>query len=130
MVAEGYKQTEVGVIPEDWLLKKVLSVVSSIQSGSSALSHKGSYPLYGSTGVIGNSQTCDYRGVSILVARVGANAGQIYTVDGEYGVSDNTIIIKCNESISQSFLELSLKKEKAKLTDLWFRATFDNRFFD
>jgi type I restriction enzyme, S subunit len=50
-----------------------------------------------------------YSGESILIARVGANAGYIYRVMGEYGVSDNTIILQVNKKCSISYLEYQLK---------------------
>ncbi|HAD78227.1 MAG TPA: hypothetical protein DCF99_00690, partial [Flavobacteriaceae bacterium] len=56
--------------------------------------------LFGSTGLIGFSESADYSGEKILIARVGANAGFLYKVNGKYGVTDNTLILDIlNENI-------------------------------
>ncbi|AFC26609.1 restriction endonuclease subunit S [Saprospira grandis] len=89
-----YKKTKLGLIPEDWELVKLGDVVNKISSGKTKTkSAEGKYPVYGSTGEIGKIGSSDYSGKRILVARVGANAGTLYQVDGSYGVSDNTLIV-------------------------------------
>lgn len=65
----GYKRTEVGVIPEDWEVKKLGDMPLTIASGKSkSKSETGTYPLYGSTGVIGWLCKFDYQGKKILAA--------------------------------------------------------------
>lgn len=75
----------------------------SICSGRDT-AHKGIYPLYGSTGIIGTTNKPSYNGTMLLVARVGANAGKLQIINEECGVSDNTLIIKPNGNISVSWL--------------------------
>lgn len=75
----------------------------SICSGGDT-AHKGIYPLYGSTGIIGTTNKPSYNGAMLLVARVGANAGKLQIINEECGVSDNTLIIKPNGNISVSWL--------------------------
>lgn len=100
----GYKQTEVGVIPEDWSIQCVADFTTMIASGRSETnSHSGDYPVHGSTGIIGRIKKADYSGIAVLVARVGANAGKLRTVSGDYGVSDNTIIIKTSDDLHHDF---------------------------
>lgn len=93
-VPEGYKQTEVGVVPESWAIAKLGERSSFIGSGKTNTKQSGNYPLYGSTGLIGSCPNPEYDGEAILVARVGANAGKLNFVNGKYGVSDNTIITR------------------------------------
>jgi len=96
-VKRGYKQTEVGVIPVDWEVVRVGEIATTVASGHSHVDFDfGGFPVYGSTGIIGRCGNSDYSGQAILIARVGANAGKITVVDGEYGVTDNTIIVKIN----------------------------------
>lgn len=64
----------------------------------------GKYPVYGSTGVIGFADTYKYTGEVLLAARVGANAGFIQRVNGEYDVSDNTLMIKPRSGVKIDFL--------------------------
>ncbi len=103
-VKPGYKQTEVGVIPELWNLNRVGDLTTSVASGKSSVgSPFGDFPVHGSTGVIGQCMRGEYSGPATLIARVGANAGRLTVVDGEYGVTDNTIIVRINESIDFNY---------------------------
>ena len=112
-VRPGYKQTEVGVIPEDWFLKRVGDFATTVASGKShADSLSGNYFVHGSTGVIGLSHKADYSGMAVLIARVGANAGKLTVVDGEYGVTDNTIIVRIDESVRQNYFWRQLEAKR------------------
>lgn len=42
----------------------------------------GSFPLFGSTGVVGKTDTIEFDGEIVLVARVGANAGRVNYFQG------------------------------------------------
>jgi type I restriction enzyme, S subunit len=62
-VKSGFKQTEVGVIPEDWRLQPIGDVATTVASGRSSVdSEFGDFPVYGSTGTIGQSVKGDYSG--------------------------------------------------------------------
>jgi restriction endonuclease S subunit len=85
--------------------KPLASVTLSISSGKTTRrDHNGRNPLYGSTGPIGRTNRSEFTGPSILVARVGANAGSVYSVDGSYGVTDNTLVIRPKSGQNVSFL--------------------------
>ena len=100
---KGYKQSELGEIPEDWEVRCLGNFAIYLGSGKTNTKSKGDFPLYGSTGLIGSSKNPEYDGEAILVARVGANAGRLNFVSGKYGVSDNTIIIKFNTNSDVHF---------------------------
>ena len=118
----GYKQTEVGMIPEDWILQQVGSFATTVASGRSHVNSQfGDYPVYGSTGVIGRSTHSDYSGKAVLIARVGANAGKLSAVDGEYGVTDNTIMVKIASSVHMDFFWRQL--EARRLNSMVFATT-------
>lgn len=111
-INKGFKLTEAGIIPTDWNLMEVCKISSSVSSGRSRQGSKfGDFPLYGSTGIIGYITKGEYSGDAILVARVGANAGQLNVVSGLYGVTDNTIIVKINSNIPLQYVwrQLELK---------------------
>lgn len=93
----GYKQTEVGLIPFDWNIVSLGDCLIHIGSGKTNTKSHGEYPLYGSTGLIGSCEKAEYSGEALLVARVGANAGRLNFVSGEYGVSDNTILVRIKQ---------------------------------
>lgn len=74
-------------------------IVKSISSGrNKSRIDGGLFPVYGSTGQIGTTDEASYFGDALLVARVGANAGRVNAVSGEYDVSDNTLIVTPTET--------------------------------
>ena len=89
---------------EDWEEKRLGEVCKSIKSGKSKSSEKGTFPLYGSTGIIGKCEYFSHYGFYILIARVGANAGTINVIDDKFGVSDNTLVLVCNEDTDIKFI--------------------------
>ena len=90
-----FKQTEVGLIPNDWDVKFLGNLCKNISSGKNKYRiDSGRYAVYGSTGIIGHSDKYYYDGEAILIARVGANAGFLNKAIGKYDVSDNTLIIE------------------------------------
>jgi type I restriction enzyme S subunit len=69
----------------------------SIASGRNKVRGElGDYPVYGSVGLLGYTDQPAYSRASLLVARVGAYAGLCNAVDGDYDVSDNTLVIRPN----------------------------------
>lgn len=95
--AEG-KTTPILRFPEfqnerEWKKTILESLCNSIASGKNKNNPDGNYNLYGSTGIIGKTDTGDYNGTYILVARVGTHAGFLTKVDGKFGVTDNTLVI-------------------------------------
>lgn len=105
---KAYKDSELGQIPEDWTISSLGEHALYIGSGKTNTRNSGEYPLYGSTGIIGSCSRPEYKGDSILVARVGANAGKLNSVSGLYGVSDNTIIVKINNFNDLNFIKYML----------------------
>ncbi len=98
-IPAGYKDSAVGIIPQEWEVKYLGDLCDNICSGSNKERNEyGKYHIYGSTGIIGYSNSYSYNYPTILIARVGANAGIINKGVGEYDVSDNTLIV-CNNNI-------------------------------
>lgn len=64
----------------------------------------GLYPIFGSTGIIGRTTNKVYEHEHILVARVGANAGYVHIAQGQYDVSDNTLIVQNKEQLILRYL--------------------------
>lgn len=93
----------------EWEEKSLGEVANNISSGKSKIrENTGEFPLYGSTGIIGYSDIFEYSGNNILVARVGANAGTLYRVEGFYSVTDNTLIVDLKETINSNFIYYNL----------------------
>ena len=70
-------------------------ITTSIASGrNKARSTEGAIPVYGSTGLLGFTDQAAYSGDVLLIARVGANAGLVNAVSGDFDVSDNTLVVR------------------------------------
>lgn len=94
----------------EWVDVKFRDRTNKIYSGKDKPENEGQYAVYGSTGVIGKSHSFSHRGKYLLIARVGANAGTINYVNGEFGVTDNTLVIETKDSSDLEFTHASLKK--------------------
>lgn len=69
------------------------NIAISISSGKNKERlHEGKFPVFGSTGIIAKTNKPIYDHEQILIARVG-NAGYVYLANGQYDVSDNTLIV-------------------------------------
>ena len=103
-IPQGYKGSPLGIIPKEWEVKRLGDLCLDIYSGRNKRRiDSGTYPVYGSTGIIGKTNEYQYEGEKILVARVGAHAGQVSLASGKYDVSDNTIIVENKECYSLYF---------------------------
>jgi type I restriction enzyme, S subunit len=111
-VEPGYVDTVAGALPSDWNVISLADIAPTVASGRTrSYSQFGDYIVYGSTGILGRTNTPDYMGRVILVARVGANAGKLSVVSGRYGVSDNTIIITIEPSLSMDYVWRQLEAQ-------------------
>lgn len=103
-IPQGYKGSPLGIIPKEWEVKRLGDLCLDIYSGRNKTRiDSGTYSVYGSTGIIGKTNEYQYEGEKILVARVGAHAGQVSLASGKYDVSDNTIIVENKECYSLYF---------------------------
>ncbi|MDD2610304.1 MAG: restriction endonuclease subunit S [Giesbergeria sp.] len=89
---------------DEWMAQDLEELSESISSGKDKVATDGAFDLYGSTGIIGKTKNCSYGGTYILVARVGANAGLLTKTTGEFGVTDNTLIIILNAKQNIDFI--------------------------
>ena len=81
----------------EWDGMELQDIAPNICSGRDKPSHNGKVILYGSTGVIGMTESASYWDELILVARVGANAGQLQFANSPCGVTDNALVINAHE---------------------------------
>ncbi|MES2354423.1 MAG: restriction endonuclease subunit S [Pseudomonadota bacterium] len=92
-----------------WKETAIGSLCESVSSGRDKADPDGTFNLYGSTGIIGKTESGTYSGKYLLVARVGANAGLLTKVIGRFGVTDNTIVIIMKDDNSIDFVFFSLQ---------------------
>lgn len=80
-------------------------LIKDIKSGNNKERIKtGLFPVYGSMGILGYNNNYIYDFTTILIARVGMNAGNVSLVTGKYDVSDNTLIIIPSNKINIYYL--------------------------
>jgi type I restriction enzyme S subunit len=76
-VPEGYKRTEVGIIPKDWEVQKLGAVVNFLDHMRKPIKEgdrkKGIYPYYGASGIIDYVDDYIFDGSYILLGEDGAN---------------------------------------------------------
>ena len=85
-IRAGYKQTEVGVIPEDWEVKALGGFVS-LQRGHDLTERDrraGSVPVIGSAGQNGFHDTALVKGPGVVVGRSGASFGQAHFCEADF----------------------------------------------
>lgn len=87
MIAKGYKQTEIGVIPEDWKVKELDNVLKFGSGQDYKHLSKGDIPVYGTGGVMTFVNDYLYNGDSVGIGRKGTIdkpvflSGKFWTVD-------------------------------------------------
>lgn len=95
-VKPGYKQTEVGVVPEDWTAIK-LSAICSMKSGEGITSENidefSPFPCYGGNGLRGYTSHYTHDGAHALIGRQGALCGNVLGVEGKFFASEHAVVV-------------------------------------
>lgn len=102
----GFKETEIGLIPEDWEVKK-LGEALSLNYGKNLpvkMRKDGIIPVFGSNGVVGFHNSCIVEGKGIIVGRKGT-AGKIhFSKEAFYPIDTTFFISEKDTSINLIFL--------------------------
>lgn len=102
-IPQGYKSSPLGIIPEDWEVKRLGEICTHFKSGNTITSKeifdKGLYPVYGGNGFRGFSNTFTHDGNFILIGRQGALCGNINYVEGKNYISEHAIAVQTNENM-------------------------------
>jgi type I restriction enzyme S subunit len=113
LIPPGYKQTEVGVIPEEWESLN-LEAVCSMKSGESItesfIDEHSVYPCYGGNGLRGYTKRFTHDGDFALIGRQGALCGNVVGVTGKFFASEHAIVVTPKEWIEISFLTYVLSE--------------------
>jgi type I restriction enzyme S subunit len=99
-----------GEFSGEWVEDRLEKFCNKIASGKSKHSDNGQYKLYGSTGIIGATDEYSNDGKYILIARVGANAGLTNVIEGQFGVTDNTLVVDLKNTVDIDFILSLLHK--------------------
>jgi type I restriction enzyme S subunit len=114
-VPQGYKQTEVGVIPEDWEVKSI-GDFASISVGRDLKEENYSayqdevfkYPVFSNTvsneGLYGFYNIPEYNGQSLTVVGRGVGLGKAFKRCGGFGAIGRLLILFPEENVDASFI--------------------------
>jgi type I restriction enzyme S subunit len=107
VVEKGYKLTEVGVIPEDWEVKRIIDI-SLLKSGLSItaneISEIGGYSCYGGNGLRGFTKKFTHNGKYPIIGRQGALCGNINYVEGKFFASEHAVVVSVNNQTDAKWL--------------------------
>ena len=106
-----FKETEIGLIPEDWKVG-TLKNLAEFKNGKSSPERNeiGKYFVFGSNGNIGKSDEFNSEEKTIIIGRVGSYCGSVYFSKEKCWVTDNAIIGKANENSVSEYLFYLLKR--------------------
>lgn len=104
-VPPGYKRTEVGIIPEDWKIKRLgeLLKVRHGRSQHDVATIDGSYPIFASGGEIGRTDTPLYKKPSVLIGRKGT-IDQPRLVSSPFWTVDTLFFTEIFDNASPEFI--------------------------
>jgi len=114
-VIRDYKQTEVGLIPIDWEVKKI-GEVSHLSVGGDLDEEKFSeyqdniyqYPVYSNTvenrGLYGYYKTAEFKGDSVTVVGRGIGIGTAFKRDIEYGAIGRLLVLYPDDKVDSNYL--------------------------
>lgn len=108
----AFKQTEVGLIPEDWAVSP-LEQLCSMKSGqgitSSAIEEAGKHPCYGGNGLRGYTNKFTHEGNYALIGRQGALCGNVIGAVGQFYASEHAIVVTPRSSVDIDWLTFVLR---------------------
>ncbi|GAB1449109.1 hypothetical protein MASR2M44_21320 [Bacteroidota bacterium] len=107
VVEKGFKQTEIGMIPEDWGVKRIIDI-SSLKSGltitANNISEIGDYSCYGGNGLRGFTKKFTHDGKYPIIGRQGALCGNINYVEGKFFASEHAVVVTVNNQTDAKWL--------------------------
>ena len=104
-IPQGYKATVLGIIPQEWEVKRLGEICTYFKSGegitSKDISENGQYPVYGGNGLRGyTDKKYTHDGAYILIGRQGALCGNINYVTGKCYISEHAIAVQTKGDLS------------------------------
>ena len=108
----GSKQTEVGVIPEDWEYLSLGELANTITTGkldANAMRPDGEYPFFTCAREVYRIDKYAFDADALLVSGNGANVGYIHRYTGKFNAYQRTYVL-LGFSIDTGFLRLQLER--------------------
>ena len=95
-VPKGYKQTEVGVIPEEWVVAELGTTCTQVTTGKldvNAMTPNGQYNFYTCARDYYQIDTYAFDTEALLVSGNGANVGYIHYYKGKFNAYQRTYVL-------------------------------------
>ena len=95
-VSPGYKQTEVGVIPEDWRIDFVEHIANITTGGKNTQDrvNDGQYPFFVRSQTVEHINTFSFDGEAVLTAGDGVGTGKVYHyINGKFDAHQRVYLI-------------------------------------
>ena len=106
-MTSGYKQTQIGVIPQEWDVV-ALDAACRMKSGegitAASIDHVSKYPCYGGNGLRGYTSRFTHDGSFALIGRQGALCGNVVGVKGKFFASEHALVVTAKEGTNIRFL--------------------------
>jgi type I restriction enzyme S subunit len=115
---KGYKQTEVGVIPEDWNINDIDSLASITTGGRNTQDRvgDGQYPFFVRSQTVERINSYSFDGQAVLTAGDGVGTGKVFHyIDGKFDIHQRVYRIS---------------DFRPELDGFFFYTYFSNRFYD
>ena len=99
-VKPGYKQTEVGVIPEDWetvLLGDLASLYQPVTISAKQFTKSG-FPVYGANGIVGFYNRTNHQTWQTTVTCRGSTCGTVNRTVDKCWITGNAMVLNCDEN--------------------------------
>lgn len=111
--AKGFKQTELGRIPEDWEVKELGQIIE-LKSGetitSKDINSDDQFPCYGGNGLRGYTSTFNKNGEHVLVGRQGALCGNVEYVNTKFFASEHALVATAIDDCNYKWLAYVLDR--------------------
>ena len=91
VTTEKIKTEKVESLPDGWKRVRLGEVIYFKNGKSPSFLEFGTYPIYGSNGLIGFSNIYQFEGEHLIIGRVGAS-GEVHFVSGRFFASDNCLV--------------------------------------
>lgn len=113
MVKEGYKETEIGVIPEDWRFSHAKELMN-IKTGSKNTEHKsndGRYPLFVRSQQVEHIDNYSYDCEAVLTAGDGVGTGKVFHyINGKFDAHQRVYVMSQFKGIYGKFFYYYFKE--------------------
>ena len=99
-VKPGYKQTEVGVIPEEWEVKRLgeMSNLYQPQTISAKEFTESGFPVYGANGVVGRYHKANHSTWQVTVTCRGSTCGTVNRTVEHCWITGNAMVLNCDHN--------------------------------